>query len=180
MVAPFRLELTPHGPVDLPLGQMLSLEAWANYAGARRVQILPERLQWDSQPATLDPPGLELRGHKVAALAEGAGPLNVGAAYFGRASRNRVDVQSVAAEDVKLRMQLDRTLRLAGEPGTILLDGVGPRGDVELVPELAQYSSDSPEVVAPQATSAASKPKLPERPPSARPIRLPRNRSIWV
>ena len=40
-------------------------------------------------------------------------------------------------------MQLDRTLRLAGEPGTILLDGVGPRGDVELVPELAEFNSSA-------------------------------------
>lgn len=148
IVAPFRLELTPPGPVDLPLGQMLLLEAWANYAGGYRVQIFPERLQWEAQPAQLDPPGLKLRGHRVAALKEGSGPLSVGATYFTRPSANRVDVQSVAAEDVKLRMQLDRTLRLAGEPGTILLDGVGPRGDVELVPELAEFASAAPDVVA--------------------------------
>lgn len=150
VVAPLRLELTPHGHVDLPLGQMLSLDAWANYAGGRRVQVLPERLQWESQPGKLDPPGLELRGHKVAALQEGSGPLSVGASYFGYSSLNRVEVQSVAAEDIKLRMQLDRTLRLAGEPGTILLDGVGPRGDVELVPELAQFTSNSEDVVTTQ------------------------------
>jgi hypothetical protein len=150
VVAPFRLELTPHGPVELPLGQMLSLESWANYAGGYRVQLVPDRLQWDGQPSRLDPPGLELLGHKVAAIKEGAGPLSVGATYFGRAGANRVDVQSVAAEDIKLRMQLDRTLRLAGEPGTILLDGTGPRGDVELVPELAQFTSGSPAVVAPE------------------------------
>ena len=150
VVAPLRLELTPHGPIDLPLGQMLSLEAWANYAGGHRVQLLPERLQWEGQPGKLDPPGLELRGHKVAALQEGAGPLSVGATYFGFASGNRVDVQSVAAEDITLRMQLDRTLRLAGEPGVILLDGVGPSGDVELVPELAEFASSADEVVAPQ------------------------------
>ncbi len=148
VVAPLRLELTPQGPVDLPLGQVLSLDAWANYAGGYRVQLLPERLQWNAQPSQPDPPGLELRGHKVAALKENSGLLSVGATYFDRASGNRVDARSVAAEDIKLRMQLDRTLRLAGEPGTILLDGVGPRGDVELVPELAQFSSSSPEVAA--------------------------------
>ena len=152
VVAPLRLQLTPRGPVDLPLGQMLSLEAWANYAGGHRVQILPERLEWEGQPGSLDPPGLELRGHKVAALQEGSGLLSVGATYFGYSSENRVDIQSVAAEDITLRMQLDRTLRLAGEPGTILLDGVGPRGDVELVPELAEFASNSVEVVAPQGS----------------------------
>ncbi len=147
VIAPLRLELTPHGAVDLPLGQMLSLEAWANYAGGYRVQLLPERLQWNAQPETLDPPGLELRGHKVAALQEGAGPLSVGATYFERPGENRIEVRSVAAEDVTLRMQLDRTLRIAGEPGTILLDGVGPRGDVELVPELAEFTSSAADVV---------------------------------
>ncbi len=150
VVAPLQLELTPHGPIDLPLGQMLSLEAWANYAGGHRVQVLPERLQWQGHPGELDPPGLELRGHKIAALQEGSGPLSVEATYFGHASVNRVDVQSVAAEDITLRMQLDRTLRLAGEPGTILLDGVGPRGDVELVPELAEFTSSATDVVAAQ------------------------------
>ncbi|MHB8897414.1 MAG: hypothetical protein ACYC6Y_01565 [Thermoguttaceae bacterium] len=155
IVAPFRLELTPPGLVELPLGQMLSLDAWANYAGGHRVQLLPERAQWDAQPSQADPPGVELRGHKVAALRAGSGPLSVGATYFGLAGSNRVEVKSVAAEEIKLRMQLDRTLRVAGEPGTIAVDGVGPRGYVELVPELAQFNSNSPDVAAPEGNLGA-------------------------
>ena len=34
VVAPLRLELTPAGPVDLPLGQMARLQGWAHYSGA--------------------------------------------------------------------------------------------------------------------------------------------------
>ena len=83
----------------------------------------------------------------MAALQEGAGPLSVGATYFERPGENRVNVRSVAAEDLTLRLQLDRTLRIAGEPGTVLLDGVGPRGDVELVPELAEFTSTAADVV---------------------------------
>ena len=35
VVAPLRLELTPAGPVDLPLGQMARLQGWAHYSGGR-------------------------------------------------------------------------------------------------------------------------------------------------
>ncbi|NQT16263.1 MAG: hypothetical protein HQ582_26130, partial [Planctomycetes bacterium] len=31
VIAPLRLELTPSGSVDLPLGQMMAIDAWANY-----------------------------------------------------------------------------------------------------------------------------------------------------
>jgi len=147
VVAPHGVELTPAGPVELPLGQMLSLDAWANYAGSRRVQLPPERLQWECRPAAPDPPGLELRGHKLAALAADSGAIKVRAADFGRWS-NQVEVRSVGPEDVTLRLQLDRKLRLVGEPGTLRIDGTGPRGDVELVPELAQLQSGPPEIVA--------------------------------
>lgn len=152
LVAPHEVELTPAGPVELPLGQMLSLDAWANYAGSRRVQLPPERLQWECQPAAPDPPGLELRGHKLAALAADSGAIKVKAADFGRWS-NQVEVRSVGPEDVTLRIQLDRKLRLVGEPGTLRIDGTGPRGDVELVPELAQLQSGSPQIVAVESGS---------------------------
>ncbi len=154
LVAPLRLELTPPGPVDLPLGQMLALEAWANYGNGLRVQVLPDRLAWNRQPVELDPPGLELREHKVAALAAGAGPLQVSAGYFGNVS-NRVAFRSVEPGPVDLRAMLERTLRLVGEPGQIELYGVGPRGDVELVPELAKFESSSSDVVDVDGTTGA-------------------------
>ena len=58
VMAPCRLELTPAGPIDLPLGQMMRLQGFANYSGGRRVQVPSERLKWFSQEKSV--PGLEL------------------------------------------------------------------------------------------------------------------------
>ena len=61
VVAPLRLELTPAGPVDLPLGQMMRLQGWAHYSGGRLVAVPGERLKWhDRQDAEAGP------GHRAA------------------------------------------------------------------------------------------------------------------
>ena len=46
-----------------------------------------------------------------------------------------------------LRLEIDRTLRLAGEPGQVALAATCPRGDVELVPEMAKFASSDSGVV---------------------------------
>ena len=138
-MAPCRLELTPAGPIDLPLGQMMRLQGFANYSGGRRVQVPSERLKWFSQEKSV--PGLELYDNReavgaVGALKAGAGPLNVYANYHGQES-NRVTFKSVEADpNVKLDIDVDRTLRIAGESGRAVLTASGPSGDVELVPSL--------------------------------------------
>ncbi|MBN2477029.1 MAG: hypothetical protein JXB62_20650 [Pirellulales bacterium] len=143
VVAPLRLSLTPAGPVDLPLGQQIRLQGWATYSGGRRVGVLADRLRFSSKAAEDAAPGLELRGGKVAALKPNAGPLEVHASYFGRNSRP-VTVRSVEAGDVTLQLGIDRSLRLTGETGRVALTGTSPQGDVDLVPELAEFtSSDS-------------------------------------
>ena len=92
-------------------------------------------------------PGIELRGDKVAALKAGGGPLPVSAAYFGHNS-NRVVFKSVEADpNLTLRVDVDRTLRLAGEPGQLALAATCPRGDVELVPEMADFTSSDAGVI---------------------------------
>ena len=113
VVAPMRLTLSPPGPIDLPLGQMMRLNGWATYSGGRRVLVPAERLDWHAAEESAAVPGLELRGQRVAALKAGAGPLSVFASYFGRES-NRVMFKSVEAGDVKLVAGVDRPLRLAG------------------------------------------------------------------
>ena len=139
VVAPCRLELTPAGPIDLPLGQMMRLQGFANYSGGRRVQVRSERLKWFSQEKSV--PGLELYDKSeavgaVGAVKAGAGPLNVYANYHGQES-NRVTFKSVEADpNVKLDIDVDRTLRIAGEQGRVVLTASGPSGDVELVPSL--------------------------------------------
>ena len=141
VVAPLRLELTPAGPVDLPLGQMARLQGWAHYSGGRVVAVPGQRLTWQIDKTVKPAPGIELRGDKVAALKAGGGPLSVSATYFGKRS-NAVVLKSVEADpNLTLRVDVDRTIRLAGEPGQLALAATCPRGDVELVPELADYKS---------------------------------------
>ena len=57
VLAPLRLELTPPGPIDLPLGQMMRLAAWAHYSGGRNVQVPGERLKWATDKEAKPAPG---------------------------------------------------------------------------------------------------------------------------
>ncbi|MFW5692653.1 MAG: hypothetical protein ACOCWL_00410 [Thermoguttaceae bacterium] len=147
VVAPMRLEVAPRGSVELPHGQMVRLEPWAHYSGGRTVQVRPERAQWHTDPKAKAKPGLELRGHRVAALKPGGGPLPVWATYYGNRS-NRVVFQSVEADpNVVLKLETDRTLRLVNETGELHLAATGPKGDVELVPEMSEFSSSAEEAL---------------------------------
>ena len=150
VMAPCRLELSPAGPIDLPLGQMMRLQGVANYSGGRRVQVPSERLKWFSQEKSV--PGLALFDNReavgaVGALKAGAGPMNVYADYHGQQS-NRVTFKSVERDpNVKLDIDVDRTLRIAGEGGRVVLTASGPSGDVELVPSLAVFKSSDDKVL---------------------------------
>ncbi len=155
VVAPMRLELTPRGPVDLPHGQMVRLEPWAHYSGGRAVQVLPERAQWHTDPQARPKPGLELRGNRVAALKPGGGPLPVWASYFGNRS-DPVVFQSVEADpNVVLRLETDRAIRLVHETGDLHLAATSPAGDVELVPEMAEFESSAESSLTVERTSGA-------------------------
>jgi hypothetical protein len=155
VVAPMRLELEPRGSVDLPHGQMTRLEPWAHYSGGRAVQVLPERAQWHTDPKAKAKPGLELRSNRVAALKPGGGPLPVWATYFGNRS-NRVVFQSVEADpNVVLSLETDRTLRLVNETGDLYLAATSPKGDVELVPEMAEFGSSAETSLAVEKASGA-------------------------
>ena len=147
IVAPFRLALTPPGPVALPHGQQTRLSGWATYSGGRRVQVLNERLRFGSSAAADAKPGVELRGDRVAALQPDAGPLHVFGSYFNRNSKPVKFTSTAADPTVKLRLEVDRTIRLAGETGQVSLAASGSKGDVELVPELAKYQSSDADVL---------------------------------
>jgi hypothetical protein len=145
VIAPCRLEITPVGPINLPVGQLMRLQGWATYTGGRCVQVPAERMRWASEEKAL--PGLRLYGDRIGAIQAGAGPLNVYASYFNRES-NRVQFNSIEADpNVRLAIEVDRDLRLAGEPGLAILSASGPTGDVELVPELAAFKSSDEKTV---------------------------------
>ncbi|MDZ7619054.1 MAG: hypothetical protein U1E05_18760, partial [Patescibacteria group bacterium] len=153
VVAPMRLEIEPGGSVELPHGQMVRLEPWAHYSGGRAVHVLPERAQWHTDPKAK--PGLELRGNRVAALKPGGGPLPVWATYFGNRS-NRAVFQSVEGDpNVVLNLETDRTLRLVNETGDLYLAATSLKGDVELVPEMAEFVSSAETSLAVEKASGA-------------------------
>lgn len=147
VLAPFRLALSPAGPVDLPLGQQVRLQGRARYTGRHTVQVPAGRLELHAEPSDeRTAAALAVRGDKVAALSPGGGPLSVHASYLGRKSKPVV-FRSVEAGPVRLRLEVDRALRLAGEPGRVALLGTGPKGDVDLVADLAEYESSDPDVL---------------------------------
>jgi hypothetical protein len=143
------LELTPAGPIDLPLGQMKRLQAYANYGDGRRAEVPSEQVKWSAEKSV---PGLELYRDSevvgaVGATKAGAGPLSVFATYRGQES-NRVAFKSVDADpNVKLAIDVDRTLRIAGEGGRAVLSASTPKGDVELIPSLAKFESASDKIL---------------------------------
>ncbi len=163
VLPPFDLALEPAGPIDLPLGQQMGLEGLATYKkSGRRVQVSAGRMTFAGRRPPDCVPGLELRGNKVAALKSGAGPLEVYATYFDRQSPPVV-FRSVDAQPVTLRLEVDRSERIVDETGRVILSGTASpaaggtaspaaggtasSGDVDLVPELAKYTSSDPSVV---------------------------------
>ncbi|MCY2987395.1 MAG: hypothetical protein NTY19_05955 [Planctomycetota bacterium] len=111
---PCRIELTPPGPVRLAVGQAAQLQVWAQYAQGRRVEITPERLQWNVSPTKSDGLELEQSVAKVRATKPGMGPLSV-TAVFGGARSNAVEFRS--GEPLQFTLQPDHTPIHAGETG---------------------------------------------------------------
>ena len=155
VLSPFDLALEPAGPIDLPLGQQMGLEGLATYKkSGRRVRVPAGRMTFDGRRPPDSVPGLELRGNKVAALKSGAGPLEVYATYFDRQSPPVV-FRSVDAQPVTLRLEVDRSERIVGETGRVILSGTASpaaggtasSGHIDLVPDLAEYTSSDPTVV---------------------------------
>ena len=90
--------------------------------------VSPERLKWSSEEKAVE--GIKFFGDRIGALKSGAGPLTVYATYFKQES-NHVVVKTVDADpNLKLAVEVDRTLRLTGEPGKALLTATGSTGDV--------------------------------------------------
>ena len=111
------------------------------YGDGRRVQVPSERLKWFSQEKPVS--GLELYDDNevvgaVGATKAGAGPLNVYADVSK--ARNRTAWPSRASTpipNVKLAIDVDRTLRIAGEGGRVVLTASGPAATWSLIPSLA-------------------------------------------
>jgi hypothetical protein len=141
---PLEIELTPAGPVPLPVSQVAQLHAWARYGGGRRVELSPQQLQWKVDPPEVA--GIELTrpSATVRATKAGVGPLNVRASYQGFDS-NVVQFRSVEG-DVVPTLDCDRSLILVNDAGLIKASAAdGASSGLSL--EGVRFESSAPKVL---------------------------------
>ena len=148
--SPLRLELSPAGTIELPVGQKLSLKTEASYGEGRRVVISTDRLEWEVDSIA----GIRFGAGDVEAIKAGAGPLKVKAVYQGRTS-NVVEVTSIEPADLTLKLEPDKSSIAAGEAGQLILIGIGKHGPVQLGMDGVTFESAAPEVVAVDPVSGA-------------------------
>ncbi|MDO4573674.1 MAG: hypothetical protein Q4D98_00505 [Planctomycetia bacterium] len=145
--APLRLKITPSGKVALPLGLCMTFDGFAVYGDGVSTLVPYTRMEWNTEPAAAEVAGFGFEKGKAMALDVGAGPVSIWGNYFGTES-NRAELTTTERTDVTLGIEVDRTLRVAGEPGTAILTGKTVHGDVELVPNVGKFSTSQADVVA--------------------------------
>ncbi len=151
---PVQLEIAPKGPVRLPVGQVVQLQAWANYSNGRRIELAPDRLQWRSDPAEVD--GLELDPllAVVRAKKPAVGPVSIHAEYQGARS-NQVEFNSVDAEPLSLALKADRTILVVGDSGQVEASFADATTPSDLALEAVRYRSSHPELLDVDAQTGA-------------------------
>lgn len=149
---PLQVELTPAGPVSLPVGQSARLQAWATYGDGRRLELAASQVEWKHEPAG-----------KVAGLefneAEGTlhmtqpavGPVTVRASYQGIAS-SPVEFRSVE-QPFTLLLDADRSVFLVKDAGkfTAAVENGAPDVSVEGV----SFETSDPKVLTVDPRSGA-------------------------
>jgi uncharacterized protein YjdB len=141
---PFTLEVTPKGPVTLPVGQSARLQAFANYGDGRRIEILGDGLEWIGNSAA----GLKLSSNgTVEALSPGSEAMTVRARYQGKDS-NAVLIHSEAPAPATLAVKAPRAVILVGETGALTLSAEDPKGPVALSDRSGKFTSSDPTVLA--------------------------------
>jgi len=124
IAAPLRLEVTPPGPIALPVGQSVPLQVWADYGPNRRVQIPPGRVEWHISPEAMDGLQFDRSSASVRAHKESAAPLTIVANYQGQAAEP-VTVEAIEGPPLTLVLADNRTPLVVGESGqlqTLLVD----------------------------------------------------------
>ena len=145
--APQRLKITPEGQVKLPLGLCMSFDGWATYGDGVVARVPYTRIAWQNEPTETE--GFAFKGGKAMALKPGVGPIAIWGSYYGSTS-NRVELTTDERADVTLKLDVDRNIRVQGESGRAILTGYSPTlGDVELVPDIAEYKSSDDKILKP-------------------------------
>ncbi|MCO6456672.1 MAG: hypothetical protein J5I93_15345 [Pirellulaceae bacterium] len=130
--APLQLEITPQGAVDVPVGRPVRFQVWASYGDGRRVELLPDRLDWELTPQPSDanaPPmvAFDTTTATASAPSADAGPVRI-TARFQDAVAGPVTLRAVAAPSQRLEIVADRTPLLVGETGQFRAELVGDDG----------------------------------------------------
>ena len=124
------LELTPAGPIDLPLGQMMRMQAFATYGDGRRVQVPSERLKWSSRGEIGAGAGTvpRRRGRRRRGGDEGRRRAAERLCHVSRTGTPTAwpSRASTPIRTSSWRSTCDRTLRIAGEGGRAVLTASSP------------------------------------------------------
>ena len=153
-VSPLSLKAEPAGPLTLPVGQMLTLCAVANYKSGKSSEIPSHLLKWDIQSPEKAAGAIEVHDGKVIARKTGGEPVSVYATYYGNKS-NLVEITPVAAEPLTLELQSKDTHLHPGDSGVATLAGKNARGPVELAPDQASFRSSDENVLKIDAKSGS-------------------------
>lgn len=125
---PARLVLEPDGPLAVPRGQSRTLAARVIYAGGRRVDLSPDRVEW-RLPEPLPGWSFDAQTGAVYATQDDAGPMSVQARFLGQSS-NAVEVRLGPAEPTKLVLEAEPAVLLVGAEGRARLRAADSKAEL--------------------------------------------------
>lgn len=140
--APFRLELTPAGPLEIPAGQKIALQIWATYGDGNRQEIAADRVEWNWVPT----PGLGLEAGALHSEQAHVGPVKIAATYQGAVS-NDVDVKTVPAVALKLALAAKPDQLTTGQAGMVEITASTGADSVSVVDSGWSFQSSNPDVL---------------------------------
>jgi hypothetical protein len=134
-----QLELTPSGSTPLPVGQSLSLHAFAQYGGGARTEIDPSRIEWKVEPANASELTFDPRTATVIAR-QADSTLKVKASYQGFTS-SEIEIRSIT-QDLALTLHADHAVILVGDSGQLEVKVQGAPLDLSLIGTTFTTSDD--------------------------------------
>ncbi|QEH32062.1 Bacterial Ig-like domain (group 2) [Aquisphaera giovannonii] len=144
--SPFRLSVTPPGPIELPVGQSAPLQVWADRRGNRRSEIPADRVQWEAAPS----PQFAIARGEVTARGPAGGTWEIRARYRGQASAPVLFRAAPAGTD-EGRLVADRPVLMPGDSGRLRVERSGQPGTGPGSPDEARFVSSDPAVLAVEA-----------------------------
>ncbi|PHS03379.1 MAG: hypothetical protein COA78_17920 [Blastopirellula sp.] len=124
--APMQLTITPDSALDLPIGQDSQVQIWANYGDGRRVEVMPDQVEWEILP--LDSKHVLLNQNTgIATSLKSGGSITVEATYQGQ-SAGSLTINAVEPPPLTLEIASDVNPLLLGESGQFQAELVAADG----------------------------------------------------